>query len=307
MKKSFFIIIGFMLLLSIFALTQYVLAISSSQDKYGEQTVVFDEAYPALDNAYNDSEDLLKYQEIPNSYISPFNDKVFFLKERNSIDQLFDEIIIVDMVSKAEKSIDFIDVVYTTILDMKWIDEERISLYAHSNPILDIYMIFNVNTGEVISSYYGTDFIWDTNMEHVRYVLRQPYFSDLVGNDRIMYDGVPIYSSDNDNTILGGLAISEEGILFFFEQSINQDCAFLVKALYNEEELWVNDVQKVAWDEPIGYIEISINSEMSVRSSIKEDEVRTYSISDIEKAFDGDTRDVFPLTVRDPFLENIGE
>jgi hypothetical protein len=187
---------------------------------------------------------------------APDGKKIAYLVNSNRLEQKFDHMYVENIQASEPKILSLENISYTCGLKIEWINNNIIAFTGHVNPSLDVYVVFNSDSGKRILEYYGIGFKRDKSNLHTYYTLPQPHFSDTLGNDKIYEDNNIIYESDKSTNILGGPAINEEGNKFvFFERKINNDNVKLVVGEKQQNgKIKIN--KKIIWDKLIGEIKV---------------------------------------------------
>lgn len=194
------------------------------------------------------------------------SDIAYLVKSSNRNIKKFDEIFIENKKTGKIKILSLENIIFTSEMKLEWFNYNYVAFTGHINPSLAVYVAYNSNSGEQVCKYYGIGFIRDKSNIHTYYTLPPPHFSDSLGNDKIYEDDTIIYEAGNNVTILGGLAINDEGNKFvFFEKEINSENVNLVigEKQQNQE---IRAVKKIKWDKFIGEVEFINESTIDIES-----------------------------------------
>jgi len=93
------------------------------------------------------------------------------------------------------------------------IEGSRLTVVSHSNPSLQVYQRFDLDSGTLLAEHYGYGFAETST--GLLFVQAQPHFSGDRGSCRIVgADGQVYYTSPQDAMILEGLEVSEGALVF---------------------------------------------------------------------------------------------
>lgn len=185
------------------------------------------------------------------------NDIAYLVRSTNPELKKSDDIYIENKINGKIKVLSLENIVFTSELKLEWFNYNYVAFTGHINPSLDVYVVFNSNSGERVCKYYGIGFIRDKSNLHTYYTLPQPHFCDLLGKYKIYEDNTIIYESGNNVIILGGPAINDEDNKFvFFEKEIKSENVKLVVGEKQQNQK-IKIVKKIKWDKFIGEIKFS--------------------------------------------------
>lgn len=162
-----------------------------------------------IDNASSDINKVIYYSK--DKTISAYVDSVDFSRE-NSIE--------VAVEYNGEKVILPLSIQVNSLDDIVFLDDNRIGITGHINPSLSSHEVFDMETGELISSFYGIGFIYDEKYK-LYYVVPQPHWvgiDDRGGNLIMNEQGDVLYETEPNIMIYGDLRI-ESGCIYFYEKT----------------------------------------------------------------------------------------
>lgn len=107
------------------------------------------------------------------------------------------------------------------LYNVEFLNNNKIAVTGNINPSLQAYEIFDINTGELIESFYGYGF---TNSDDgsLYYVVPQPHFHDGdKGYNKIVNDkGDILYESESSMVIRSNMSVKNDN-LYFEEINVN--------------------------------------------------------------------------------------
>jgi hypothetical protein len=190
------------------------------------------------------------------------NEVVYLVKNTSHEVPSFDDIYVENNKTGKIKKFNLENIIYNSELELEWIDDNLVAFTAHINPSLDIYIMINSSTEKLVCKYYGIGFTRDKSNLHIYYILPQPHFSDVLGNEKIYEDDKVIYESDKSTGIYGGLATNDKGDkIVFLEKGIKDDAIKLVVGEKRKNGK-IKVIKKIKWNGPYG--EMKLNNDNTI-------------------------------------------
>lgn len=228
-------------------------------------------------------EELKKIKKMPFACASPNGTMQAYLRLNDPNETIFDDVIVVNKETGKARVLSLENVLYTTVLSIEWLNDDMIAFKGHVNPSLDVYIVFNPETGERLRENDGVGFTWDTELSHVYYSLPQPHFSNVRGKDKIIEDAeTEIYESDADAIIMGGPALSDTGKMFFFERNINDESITLIEA-EKPAKGKLKKIKKTKWKNLCGEIKVNSDDSITVETLYSSE---TYDLNNLDEVDD---------------------
>lgn len=103
-----------------------------------------------------------------------------------------------------------------SLVDVTFLDMNRIAVTGHINPSLLSHEIFDMDTGDLLGCYYGVGFVYDEAF-NLYYIVPQPHWvgMDERGGNKIMNaQGDILYETEPNVEIYGDLWVDSDQIYF---------------------------------------------------------------------------------------------
>lgn len=114
------------------------------------------------------------------------------------------------------------------------LNEDTLVTVGNVNPSLQLYQVFDINTGELLHQYCGYGFI--KNGDDIFYVQAPCHFSENNGHARILCsNGDMLYESGENRTVRGNLNL--DGNILTFEEMDNTTGEIVIKSVDITEPL----------------------------------------------------------------------
>ncbi len=180
----------------------------------------------------------------------------------------FHDSVLVRDVEKVE-IIDMAGILYSSVYNTEWLDENRYTVHAHLTPSQGVYIVINIED-KSIEKFVGVGFKWNNKKDVLFYVNTCPHFSlERVGDKIVDNKGNIYYESPKDIMITDQFTIANNGSnMVFYANDLSNDERNLYVA--EVKDMKINSIELIK-DAPLGeLIEVKDNK---VKIAITEEQI----------------------------------
>ncbi|MBQ9119680.1 MAG: hypothetical protein IJY09_06455 [Lachnospiraceae bacterium] len=141
------------------------------------------------------------------------------------------------------------NVLFGSLLDFRWLGEEKIILEGHRNPSLNVYVVYDLGSN-TFQEYYGLFFTWDSEYETLYYAEKAPHWGENADvAERILdHTGKEYYKTAGGERLVGSIVLDgTDNYLGFFTEAEERDFRVLncdtKEIMYEEEDVAYDTVE----------------------------------------------------------------
>lgn len=168
------------------------------------------------------------------------------------------------------------DEMTSQILSVKWLNNNKyLAITSHVNPSTNQYLTVDLENDYEMKTYYGFDFVWNSDWSNFYYIQAAPHFSEDTEDALVDKNGNIFYKTEGGNRLSGGISITPDEKYFMCEIYTPEDKNILL-ILEKQDEQMMLVVANI-----MDYTGIPAFIDNETLTLSEGDKVQTFKISDL--------------------------